>query len=176
MDKLILLRPSERYAEQVMAYKREMQENGDSFDGCAGLEEVGSFSEWADFETRLKKEYGDGYVPSEVFLAVREDDDKLVGIIDYRHPLSDFLHKYGGNIGYSVLPSERRKGYAKAMLKLLLPICREFGDSRVMLTCDKENIASKRTIEANGGILENEVPDDVHLSKSGIILRYWINC
>lgn len=176
MDKIVLLRPSEKYAEQVMDYKREMQENGDSFDGCAGLEEVVSFSEWADFENRLKRKYGDGYVPSEVFLAVREGDDKLVGMIDYRHPLSDFLLKYGGNIGYSVFPSERRKGYAKEMLKLLLPICREFGDSRVLLTCDKENLASKRTIEANGDILENEVPDDVNLTKSGIILRYWIKC
>ncbi|MCI7767248.1 MAG: GNAT family N-acetyltransferase [Oscillospiraceae bacterium] len=175
MDKLILLRPSEKYAEQVMDYKSEMQENGGSFDGCAGLEEVGSFSEWIDFEYRLKKKYKDSYVPSEVFLAVREGDDKLVGMIDYRHPLSDFLFRYGGNIGYSVLPSERRKGCAKEMLKLLLPICKQFGEKRVLLTCDKENLASKRTIEANGGILENEVPDDVNLSESGIILRYWIN-
>lgn len=55
MDKLVLVRPSMKYAEQVMVYKEAMARNGDSFDGCAGLEEVTSFSEWIDFENRLKR-------------------------------------------------------------------------------------------------------------------------
>ena len=109
---LKLVRPTCEYAEQVMQYKEDMLANNDSFDGCAGLEEVDSFTEWIDFENRLKRKYGEGYVPSEVFLGVRIEDDKVVGIIDYRHPLSPFLLQYGGNIGYSILPSERRKGYA----------------------------------------------------------------
>lgn len=67
---------------------------------------------WIDFEDRLKAKYRDEYVPSEVFLAVRQHDSHVVGIIDFRHPLSDFLFNYGGNIGYSVRPSERQKGYA----------------------------------------------------------------
>ena len=138
------------------------------------LEEVISYTEWIDFENRLKRKYGEGYVPSEVFLGVRIEDDKVVGIIDYRHPLSPFLLQYGGNIGYSILPSERRKGYASEMLKLLLAICREYGEKRVLLTCDKTNDASRLTIVKNGGELENEVKDEVGLSKCGIIQRYWI--
>ena len=134
---LTLKRPTDQYAEQVMQYKEEMLRNKDDLDGCAGLETVNSFAEWIDFENRLRKRYGEGYVPSEVFLAVRKADDKVVGIIDYRHPLTPFLLRYGGNIGYSVLPSERRKGYAGEMLKLRLPICREYGESRVLLCCDK---------------------------------------
>ena len=145
---LKLVRPSCEYAEQVMQYKEDMLANNDSVDGCAGLEEVNSFTEWIDFENRLKRKYGEGYVTSEVFLGVRIEDDKVVGIIDYRHPLTPFLLKYGGNIGYSILPSERHKGYASEMLKLLLEICREFGEKKVLLTCDKTNEASRKTITA----------------------------
>lgn len=90
------------YEEQVMSYREEMLKNEDSFDGCAGIENVQSFSEWIDFEGRLKEQYRDRYVPSEVFLAVRQKDHVVVGILDFRHPLSDFLFQFGGNIGYSV--------------------------------------------------------------------------
>ena len=67
MCKILLVRPSKQYADQVMSYKEEMSQNGDSFDGCAGLENVQSFEDWIDFEARLKAKYKDGYVPSEVF-------------------------------------------------------------------------------------------------------------
>lgn len=171
---LKLIRPTDEYAEQVMQYREEMLANNDSFDGCAGLEEVQSFSEWVDFENRLKGKHGEACVPSEVFFGVRMEDEELVGMIDYRHPLSPFLLQYGGNIGYSVRPSERRKGYAGEMLKQMLPICRKYGEKRLLLTCDKTNDASRQIIVKNGGVLENEVKDEVGLSRCGMIQRYWI--
>ena len=163
MSEIILIKPTKEYAEQVMAYKEEMLQHGDSFDGCAGLEDVQSFEEWIDFENRLKEKYKSEYVPSEVFLAIRQKDKYVVGMIDFRHPLSDFLFNFGGNIGYG-----------SEMLKLILPICRQLGETRVLLTCDKMNEASQKTIIKNGGVLEKEVIDTVGLSESGVILRYWI--
>ena len=93
---LMLVRPSKLYAEQVMSYKEEMLQCGDSFDGCAGLEDVQSFDGWIGFERRLREKYKSGYVPSEVFLAVRRKDGLVVGMADFRHPLSDFLKIFFG--------------------------------------------------------------------------------
>ena len=167
---LKLVRPTCEYAEQVMRYREAMLANHDRFDGCAGLEEVHSFSEWMDFETRLKAKYGEDYVPSQVFLAVRTADETLVGILDYRQsPLSPFLLQYGGNVGYSVLPSERRKGYAKEMLRQNLQNCLALGIHKVLITCKVNNIASEKTILAAGGIFEKEVEANGHIMK-----RYWI--
>lgn len=91
-----------------------------------------------------------------MYLAVRESDGRVVGIIDYRRPLSDFLFNFGGNIGYCVRPDERRNGYAKEMLGLLLEKCRESGAEKVLVCCDKDNEASAKTIVRNRGVLENE--------------------
>ena len=71
-------------------------------------------------------------------------------------------------------PSERGKGYAGEMLSLLLPKCGEEGENRVLLTCDADNEASRRTIIKNGGVLENRVECDAALSRCGMIQRYWI--
>ena len=95
-------------------------------------------------------------------------------MIDFRHLLTDFLLNFGGNIGYSIRPSERRKGYATEMLSLLLSLCRSFREQRVLLTCDKDNEVSRKVIIKNHGILENEVEDSVGLGQSGVIQRYWI--
>ncbi len=171
---LVLVKPCEPYGEEVMAFRDEMLREGRDLPGCAKLECVETFAQWLDFEGRLKAEYKDGYVPSKVYLAVTPGNGRVVGIIDFRHPLSEFLLKFGGNIGYSVRPSERRKGYGGEMLGLMLEKCREFGEERVLVVCDKRNEASRRTILKNHGVLENEVEDTAGISKSGVIQRYWI--
>lgn len=174
-ERLNLVVPTMEYKEQVMNYRKVFLDNQESFDGCAGLEECNTYEEWMDFDNRLSKKYGKSYVPSNVYLGVRKSDNKLVGIIDIRKGLTDFLYNYGGNIGYSIIPDERRKGYATEMLRQLLPKCKAFNMNRVLITCDKYNIGSVKTIIANGGVLENEVIDEANLCKSGIIQRYWIS-
>lgn len=139
-----LIRPAEKYADQVMAFCKGMLIHGESLDGCASLEEVENFEEWVHSEERGKQKHREGYIPSEVLLAVREEDDCLLGIIDYRHPLTSFLTQYGGSIGYSIHPSERRKGYAVEMLRQKLLICRDYGETTVLLTCDPANTGSRK--------------------------------
>ena len=174
MGRVKLVEPAREHEAQVMAYREAFQRNNDSFDGCSGLEDVETYEEWLDFEGRLSVKYGKDYVPSTTYLAIRTEDQKVVGIIDYRHELSDHLLQFGGHIGYSVLPSERGRGYAKEMLRLLIEKCRDAGADKLLLTCDKKNTASARTIAGNGGILENEVEDAAGTGKSRVIQRYWI--
>jgi predicted acetyltransferase len=105
------------------------------------------------------------------FLFIRKSDDKLVGMIQVRHYFNDYLEKYAGHIGYSVRPSERRKGYAKEMLKMVLPYCREIGIDRVLITCIDGNIASEKTILANGGVYESTVHEP---NENEDLKRFWI--
>ncbi len=171
---LRLMKPSIKYAEQVMRFKEDMLASKSLLAGTSGLGSANSFEEWVDFENRGKKQYGKKYRPSHTFLCVRAEDDKLVGFIEYRPLYTRFLKKHGGNIGYCVHPFERKKGYGTAMLTLLLPICKELGEKKILIVCDKENEGSKKVILNNGGSLKNEIKDKFNLGKSGILQRYWI--
>ena len=171
MDILELVEPTMDYKDQVLAFKAEMLEYGGGFDGCAGLEDTDTYEEWLDFRGREARK---GWVLSNTWLTVRKSDNRVVGIIDCRSALTDFLRQYGGHIGYCVRPTERRKGCAVEQLRLALEKYREAGEKRVLVTCDKSNTASRRTILANGGVLENEVEDTHGLGNSGRIRRYWI--
>jgi len=165
-----LLKPSMEYKQQVLEYKNEFIENGDDLAGTSYLRNYDDYEEWMKFVLDNEKESTKhSQVTASVFLAVREEDNKLVGIINIRHALNDYLLNFGGHIGYSVRKDERRKGYAKEMLKMELQECRKFGMKKALLTCDAENIASAKTIKYWGGILENEVTEDGEL-----IQRYWI--
>lgn len=171
MGVIKLVLPTEDYKEQIFDYKNEFLANGDSMDGTAGLRNAATFEEWfsALKDNSWEETVRDGLVPASTYLGVRVEDQKLVGMIDIRHRLNEYLLKFGGHIGYSVRKSERRKGYASQMLQLALEKCKEMNIKKVLITCDKDNIASARTIKSQGGILENEF-----LENKEITQRYWI--
>jgi predicted acetyltransferase len=85
-----------------------------------------------------------------------------LGAITLRHDLNELLREVGGHIGFGVRPSARRRGLARWALAAVLPRARSLGLGRVLVTCDDDNLASARTIEANGGVLE-----DVHRLDDG---------
>ena len=131
-------------------------------------------NDYHDFDFYLAhlelKEPEDGKVPDSTFFLLDEDRDRLLGAVNIRHYLNDYLLREGGHIGDGIRPSERRKGYGTELLRLALTECRKLGIERVLVTCDKSNVGSARAIQKNGGVLENEI-----INEDGEIeQRYWI--
>lgn len=159
--------------DEVLEYRREFLDHGDTMDGCSNLRRFENMADWYDWICRAEH-WGTcpaGWVPDSQYLAVRKEDGRIVGMVDIRHELNEACLNLFGGIGYSVRFSERRKGYATAMLALAKEICRDLGMKKLLVSCHKENIASAKTIQHNGGVLENEVVDH----RNGEVLqRYWI--
>ena len=127
-----------------------------------------SYEEWLDMTYRFETEPDSGLVPASTYLLV-DDSGRVLGAINIRHELNEYLKKVGGHIGYGIRPSERQKGYATKMLEMALPIAKELGIERALITCDKDNVASAKTIINNSGVLENEIEVDGKITQ-----RYWI--
>jgi len=168
-----LVTPTIEYADEIKAYRDEMLKTNSAFDGTSSLKRLENPDQWIEYNMLLmnKKTVPDGLVQATQFIYVRENDGKIVGMINVRHYFNDFLKKYGGHIGYSIRPSERRKGYAKSMLNETLKYCKEIGINKVLITCLSENEGSRKTILANGGIYESTVklPDNEEYLE-----RYWV--
>ncbi len=132
-------------------------------------------NDYHDFDNYLQnlelKEPVDGKVPDSVFFLLDEERHILIGAVNIRHYLNDYLLKYAGHIGDGIRPSERGKGYGTEMIRLALIECKKLGIDKVLMVCDKSNIASAKTIIKNGGKLENEFMDE----DGKIQQRYWIN-
>ena len=173
MEELVLVKVAEEYASQIADYRQEMLDMGSSMDGTGSLKVMENpydyIAKCRDYEK--KETLPEGRVIATQFLLIRRSDNKIVGMIQVRHYFNEYLEKYAGHIGYSVRPSERKKGYAKAMLKMALPFCNSIGLDKVLITCDEDNEGSERTIRANGGEFESIIFEP----NEGINLkRFWV--
>ena len=172
MDKIILVKPNLSYADEIIKYKEESLAESPIINGSAGLDRFSSIEVWLE---ELKKRSCEdtvpkGLVPSSTYLGVREKDNYIVGMIDIRHYLNEYLTQVGGNIGYGVRKTERNKGYAKQMLKLALEKCKELKIKKVLITCDEDNIASEKVILSANAKLEDIRNVDGENKK-----RFWID-
>ncbi|MEV4130154.1 GNAT family N-acetyltransferase [Nocardia sp. NPDC049707] len=166
----VRLRPLRISDEQVVrAAHQAMSDDGFSF--ALGLTQGVA---WSQYVSRLEDQrqglnLPNGIVAATYLLATARD--QVVGRTSIRHTLNDSLRRRGGHIGYGVLAQYRRCGYGTAILRHSLTIARALGIERALITCDDDNLGSRRIIESCGGVLESVESN----TDGAIIRRYWID-
>lgn len=178
MEQFYLERPSIKRKEAIIEYLDEFKKYKSNINGVGALDRIYSgytFEEALEFCLNLEDSNFTknlGWCPGKTFLLIRSNDDKIIGMINIRWNLNEFMLHFSGHIGYSIRPTERRKGYNKINLYLGLIESKKLGLSKVMLACNASNLGSDRTIQSLGGVLERcEVdPRDNELDNI-----YWID-
>lgn len=169
---IYLVRPTIQLKEQALNYKEEHFKNGEKvINGSELLDQIESYEEWLSSVTLNTdpQTVNKNWVVTDTFFALRKNDDKIIGMIDLRHTLNDFLKDFG-HCGYSVRPSERKKGYATEMLRQLIGVAKKIGMAELQISVEKTNIGSIKVIEKNGGVYErsftyeNELADIYKIS------------
>lgn len=153
MEGLRLEIPKAEHKKDVMDFRQEFVNAKERVSGGAGLEQAENYEDWLCH--KYTPHYGQ--VDEIVFLAYDEQKN-LVGISDIRLETNDYILTFAGQIGYSVRPSQRRKGYASEILRLTLEQAAGYGWRRALITCNETNLASAKVIEKNGGALEKVIP------------------
>lgn len=170
---LKLIKGSYEYKEQIIDMLKEWKEYNDTHDTNRSPWAIfkNSFDDFDDYLSNLDTDKPkDGLVPDSTFFCIDEQRNIIVGAVNIRHYLNEYLLLHGGHIGDGIRPSERRKGYATQMIGLALDECKKFGIKKVLMVCDKDNIGSAKSIIKNGGILENELNENGKIEQ-----RYWID-
>jgi predicted acetyltransferase len=171
-EALSLVRPHLGFEKQIEEYRSASLAADKGMNGTGGLESL-SVPAWLELLERKSKPETcpEGLVCDSLFLCLREQDQALVGMINIRHRLNEYLLHYGGHVGYSVHPDCRGRGYAKEQLRLGLMECRALSITPVLLTCEPWNAASRAVIISQGGQYE-----DARVDPDGKTLeRYWIH-
>lgn len=169
---LRLVTPSAEYKESFLEGLQEFQdEEGDqSYD----LEQIEDH--FAEFLCQFEKERlqdipNNERAPESAFWLVH--NKRFIGRVYVRHALNQKLHDFGGHIGYNIRPSERRKGYGKKALGLALIEAKKLDLHTALITCNEDNLASKKIIEANGGVLQDVIETELNPGKR--TMRWWID-
>ena len=162
--------PSERYHDSYLEALQEFQAEGRHLE--IPLEEVAAH--FGDFMQHLREQTDrakikPGRVPHWYFWLI--DGNDYIGRLTLRSEVNEHLLQMGGHIGYEIRPSLRRQGYGKLILKYGLERAKAFGLERVLLTCDEDNLGSRRIIESHGGMLENIIEIEQWPAK---VCRYWL--
>ena len=169
---LTLVKAANISAIEIMQFRQKFLSVGEcSINGSRGLHNYDNYEDWLWLVKECEK-------PDNTLLGVQastsfavRNDGTVVGCIELRHTLNEALTVIGGHIGFSVVPTERRKGYATKMLRKMLAEAKKTGLTKVLLTCDIDNIGSYKTVEACGGVKEQEEP---FVLDGEPYYKYWI--
>lgn len=165
---LKLVRLTEEYRPQLCGMMDEWTASGEKIIPWA-IRKC-DYHDFPAYLDSLEVRESDGiHVPDSTFFCLDTDRNIFVGAVNIRHCLNERLLFSGGHIGDGIRPGERGKGYGTKMIALALEECDRLGIREVLMCCDRDNIASARTIVKNGGVLENEVT-----AGGTVIQRYWI--
>lgn len=152
-NNIYLVRPTLKLKDKALQYRQEHFDNGENIiNGSELFDKADTYEEWlqAVTENASPETVSPNWVLTDTFFAVDEQEE-IVGMIDLRHTLNDFLINLG-NCGYSVRPSMRNKGYATEMLRQILKVAKKAGMNELYLSVERTNIPSIKTIKKNGGI------------------------
>lgn len=150
MNELSLIRPSKDLEKVIWEYRQEFLEHGEAVNGSCGLAYYENFYEWLELVQSIEKDRLRRNVHTSTFFSIRNKDKKIIGSVKLHHSLTPVLEN-GGHIAYGIRPTERKKGYGKQQLLLILDEARNMKMPKVMIACDKENIASAKTaLSCNG--------------------------
>lgn len=165
------LKHKSKIIEMLDEWKKDIEENNTNHSPWSIFK-----NDPSDFEYYIQnldiKQGNEKLVSDETLFLYDDESNEFIGACNIRHYLNDYLLKYGGHIGDGIRPSKRKQGYGTILVSLALERCKELKIEKVLMTCDKDNIGSKKTILNNGGILENEILDQ---DSNKIVQRYWIN-
>lgn len=151
-----LVAPTIELKAEALAYRQEHFDKGEKIiNGSELFDKTENYEEWLQEVTNNadSKTVNPNWVLTDTFFAVDEETNNIVGIIDFRHTLNEFLIDFG-HCGYSVRPSQRNKGYATEMLRQITDVARKAGLTELQLSVEKNNKPSIRTIKKNGGVYE----------------------
>lgn len=165
---LELVKPTIKMESAVLDFVTEFKLNNEyMINGCCGLTRYSDYREWLQHINQVENGLVPDRVASSTYFAV-SSTNTIVGIVDIRHDLPE-KYFYSGHIGYSVRPSERRKGYGTEILRLGVEKAKKLNIEKILVVCSKNNIASIKVIENNNGIFEKEILLDGETD-----LVYWI--
>lgn len=150
-----LEKPSKEYFKQIIELKQNFFSNNElRIQGSGSLDRYDDLNEWLLSISDIEQGKNKNVVQTTYYLIL--EDNQVVGTICIRHYLTEELKEFGGHIGYSIKPSARRKGCAKEALRLIIELYKDKYDE-ILIMCEDDNIASNRTIIANGGVLINKI-------------------